>query len=127
MRKRILVIDDEELLVRTFARLLEKINFDVSVASRPDDAIDMAQKENFDLVLCDIRMPGRNGVETIRKMREVQKGKGGQEAPVIFLTGFADPKLEREAQTLNPAAYLYKPFDTTRLLEAIETALSGTK
>lgn len=127
MRKRILVIDDEELLVKTFTRLLEKINYDVSVASRPDDAITMAQKEDFDLVLCDIRMPGKNGVETIREMREVQKEKGKFTAPVIFLTGFADPKLEQEAEALNPAAYLYKPFDTARLLEAIESALSGAK
>ena len=127
MRKRILVIDDEELLVKTFARLLEKIDYDVSVASRPDDAIAMAQREDFDLVLCDIRMPGKNGVETVREMRTAQKEKGKQPAPVIFLTGFADPKLERDAQTLHPAAYLYKPFDTMRLLEAVDSALKGTK
>ncbi len=125
MRKKILVIDDEELLVKTFARLLEKINYEVAVASRPDDAIAMAQKEEFDLVLCDIRMPGKNGVETIREMRAVQKRKGNRTVPVIFLTGFADLKLEREAQILQPAAYLYKPFDTMRLLNAIESALQG--
>ena len=123
MRKRILVIDDEELLVKTFARLLERIRYEVSVASRPDDAITMAQKENFDLVLCDMRMPGKNGVETIREMRTVQKSQGKPEVPVIFLTGFADPKLEREAQILNPVAYLYKPFDTSKLLEVIDSAL----
>lgn len=124
MRRRILVIDDEELLVKTFARLLTRINYDVSVAIRPVDAIEMAQKEDFDLVLCDIRMPGKNGVETIQEIRSFQKNKGKKESPVIFLTGFADPKLEREAQTLHPIAYLYKPFDTTKLLDAIELALN---
>ena len=125
MRKRILVIDDEELLVKTFARLLERVRYDVSVASRPDDAIAMAQREDFDLVLCDIRMPGKNGVQTVQEMRIVQKSQGKREAPVIFLTGFADPKLEKEAQVLKPVAYLYKPFDTIKLLEIIDSTLEG--
>ncbi len=125
MRRKILVIDDEELLVKTFARLLTKINYDVSVAVRPTDAIQMAQNEDFDLVLCDIRMPEKNGVQTIQEIRSCQKTKGKKESPVIFLTGFADPRLESEAQTLRPVAYLYKPFDTSKLLDAIELALKA--
>lgn len=123
MRRKILVIDDEELLVKTFARLLTRINYDVAVAVRPTDAIEMARQEDFDLVLCDIRMPGKNGVETIQEIRSLQKNQGKKESPVIFLTGFADPKLENDAQTLLPVAYLYKPFDTSKLLDAIELAL----
>jgi len=123
VRKKILVIDDEELLVKTFTRLLERLKYDVSIASRPEDAIAMAEEESFDLVLCDIRMPGKNGVETIREMRTSAEKRGKKVAPVIFLTGFADKKLEQEAQTLNPAAYIYKPFDTSELLEVIETGL----
>jgi len=125
VRRKILVIDDEELLVKTFARLLTKINYDVSVAVRPTDAIQMAQNEDFDLVLCDIRMPEKNGVQTIQEIRSCQKTKGKKESPVIFLTGFADPRLESEAQTLRPVAYLYKPFDTSKLLDAIELALKA--
>jgi len=123
LRKKILVIDDEELLVKTFARLLEKVNYDVRVASRPEDAIAMAEKEDFDLVLCDIRMPGKNGVETIREMQAARERKGRKSTPVIFLTGFADPKLEREAQALSPVAYIYKPFDTEKLLILIDSSV----
>lgn len=123
MKKKVLVIDDEELLVKTFARLLERLKYDVLIATRPEDAIAMAEEESFDLVLCDIRMPGKNGVETIREMRTTAEKSGKKVAPVIFLTGFADKKLEQEAQTLNPAAYIYKPFDTTKLLEVIESSL----
>lgn len=121
MRKKILVIDDEEILIKTFARLLDKLNYEVLVASRAEDALAMAEEEDFDLILCDIRMPGKNGVETIRELR-AQRGKG--EIPVIFLTGFADPRLESAAQTLNPIAYIYKPFDTTKLVELIESTLA---
>ena len=124
MRKKILVIDDEEILIKTFSRLLDKLNYEVLVASRPEDALAMAEEEDFDLILCDIRMPGKNGVETIREIRSIQKGNGKPESPVIFLTGFADPKLEEQAQVLHPVAYIYKPFDTNKLLEVIKTAVS---
>ena len=84
----------------------------------------MAEEEDFDLILCDIRMPGKNGVETVREIRAVQRASGKPESPVIFLTGFADPRLESDAQVLNPAAYIYKPFDTTKLIELIQSTLA---
>lgn len=124
MKKKILVIDDEEILIKTFARLLDKLNYEVLVASRAEDALAMAEEEDFDLILCDIRMPGKNGVETIRELRAILNQRGKGQVPVIFLTGFADTKLESEAQTLNPVAYIYKPFDTTKLVELIESTLA---
>jgi len=124
MKKKILVVDDEELLTRTFARLLEKRNYEVLVASRAEDALIMAEEENFDLILCDIRMPGRNGVETIREIRALRERDGKSPVPVIFLTGFADRKLEEEAQALKPVAYIFKPFDTMKLLEIVQTNLT---
>lgn len=123
MKKKILVIDDEELLTRTFARLLERKNYDVLIASRPEDALAMVEAEEFDLVLCDIRMPGKNGVETMREIRALQDQKGKPPVPVIFLTGFADTRLEAEAETLHPVDYIFKPFDTIKLLELVEWTL----
>ena len=126
MKKRILVIDDEEILTKTLARLLERQNYEVLVASRPEEACMMTKGKDFDLILCDIRMPEKNGVETIREIRSLTKSKSKGETPVIFLTGFADVKLEKEAQTLNPIAYIFKPFDTLKLLEVIESTLCVT-
>ncbi len=123
MKKKILVIDDEEILTKTFAKLLEKQNYEVLIASRAEDALTMAEEEDFDLILCDIRMPGKNGVETILEIRSLTQSKGRGDIPVIFLTGFADTKLEKEAQTLNPIAYIFKPFDTIKLLELIQSTV----
>ena len=125
MKKRILVIDDEELLTKTFARLLEKRNFDVLVASHPDDALAMIEEEKFDLVLCDIRMPGKNGIETMLEIRSLLQEKGIAELPVIFLTGFADEESQRKATSLRPIAYISKPFDTLKLLGMIESTLAA--
>ena len=123
MKKKILVIDDEEILTRTFSRLLEKRGYEVLVASRPDDALVMADEETFDLALCDIRMPGTNGVETVRKIMEILDERGKTQLPVIFLTGFADKKLEEEARSLRPVDYIFKPFDAVKLLELIDSTL----
>lgn len=123
MKKKILVIDDDELLTRTFSRLLVKQNYEVMLATRPEDALGMAREKDCDLILCDIRMPGKNGVETIREIQTLREGLRKTCPPVIFLTGFADPKLETEARTLNPFAYVFKPFDTEELLQLIRSSL----
>lgn len=123
MKKKILVIDDEEILTKTFARLLEKKNYEVLVASHAEEALAMVEEEDFDLILCDIRMPGKNGVETIREIRLLTQSRGAGDIPVIFLTGFADTQLEKEAQKLNPVAYIFKPFDTVQLLELVQSTV----
>lgn len=125
MKKKILVIDDEELLTRTFSRLLEIKNYDVLVASRPEDAIVFAEEEDFDLILSDIRMPGKSGVDTVLEIYRTREKLGKSRPPVIFLTGFADPKVEREAQALEPAAYVFKPFDMTKLLDLIHQTVQN--
>lgn len=123
MKKKILVIDDEELLTKTFSRLLEKENFDVMAALRPEDAIAMVEEENFDLVICDIRMPGTNGVETIRGIYQIYDQKKKEKPKIIFLTGFADTKIEKEAKALKPLAYIYKPFDINALLDIVKKSI----
>lgn len=121
-RGRILIVDDEEILTKTFSMLLERSGYEVYVAKNGQDAVAMAGEENFDLVICDMRMPGLNGVETLKAMR-VETENGGKDLPVIFITGFADEKTEREANALKPAGYLYKPFDNVNLLSLVEETL----
>ncbi len=121
-KSKILVIDDEEILTKTFARLLEKHGYEVFIATHPQDAIALAEEMDFDLILCDIRMPGQNGVETARQIRAKQDR---ERIPIIFLTGYADEDQEREAQELKPIAYLIKPFDAFHLLRLIHSQFSN--
>ena len=123
MQKKILVIDDEEILTRTFVRLLEKAGYEVFVAKSGRDAVDVAEAESLDLILCDIRMPGMDGIETIRKVRETIQKKGSVQPPEIFITGYADEKDEGRAKELQPAAYVRKPFDNAELLDRIKNIL----
>lgn len=125
MPKKILIVDDEELLTRSFTRLLAKQGYDVSTARNGADAVRLAENTPFDLVVSDIRMPGENGVETVLKIQARAEQSGRVRPPVIFITGFADEATEQEASRLKPAAYLMKPFDIAELVQLVQKTLAG--
>jgi CheY-like chemotaxis protein len=122
MAKKILLIDDEELIIRSLLKLLEKNGYEVFIAKNGQDAVIMAEEENFDLILADIRMPGINGVETVDNIYKKTK-KSQKKIPAIFMTGYADDLVEQKAKTLAPVAYVYKPFDKDGLLEKIKETI----
>lgn len=124
MAKNILIIDDEELIIKSLSKLLEKSGYEVFVAKNGQDAIIMTEEEDFDLIIADIRMPGINGVETVKQIYEEIKKRKKNKMPAIFITGYADEKLKKEAKTLLPAAYIIKPFDNEELINKIRETVS---
>jgi len=125
MPKKVLIIDDEEIVTRSFDLLLRKVGYKVSIASNGQDAQKIAGEETLDLIICDIRMPGMNGVETIKAIQSKNRHPESGNIPVIFITGYADEKLEEEAKQLKPLACLYKPFDNAEILQTIRTSLAS--
>ena len=124
MAKKILVIDDEEIIIKSLSKLLEKNGFEVFVAKNGQDALVMVEEVEFDLILADIRMPGMSGVETVEQIYKKKQEAQNRRIPTIFITGYADETIEAKAKKLEPLAYIYKPFDTEKLLETIKKALS---
>ena len=124
MPKRILLVDDEELITRTLVKTLEKKGYDVMVAKNGEDAIAMAEAEDFNLIISDIRMPGKNGVDTVKEIMALIKNKRQEKIPSIFVTGYTDQDAETEAQRLKPNAFLFKPFDLTVFLSEVEKAIA---
>lgn len=123
MAKKILVIDDEELIIKSLKKLLEKEGFAVFVAKNGQDAVVMAEEESFDLLIADIRMPGINGVETVQGIYKDLQEKNIENIPAIFITGYADEEIKKKAKTLKPIAYIYKPFDISELVDKVKAAL----
>ena len=124
MGKKILVIDDEELLTKTFSKALEKQGYDVYIAKKGQDGCEMAEEVNFDLIISDIRMPGLDGIAAVSKIRDIYLKKKRGKVPEIFITGFVDELMEKQARDMNPSAYIMKPFDIQELLQAVKNALS---
>jgi CheY-like chemotaxis protein len=120
MAKKILVIDDEEILTKSFSMLLEKSGYETYTAKNGQDAEILIESEDINLVICDIRMPGKNGIETVGAIKKLLKRQGRDDVPVVFMTGFADEELEKQAGKLRPLSYLLKPFDSIQLLKIIQ-------
>jgi CheY-like chemotaxis protein len=123
MTKNILIIDDEELIIRSLTKLLEKNGFAVYVAKNGQNAIAMSEEEKFDLIIADIRMPGMNGVETVKHIYRNLRKKRIKCIPTIFITGYTDKVIEKAAEALKPLAYIYKPFDNQVLVDKVKEAL----
>ena len=123
MKKQILVIDDEELITKSLVLALEKTGYEVLVAKRCDEATAMAEAVDFDLIISDVRMPGVDGIETARRILEILRKRGANQAPRIFMTGYADQIAEDGAKSLKANAYILKPFDLAEFLSEVKKAL----
>lgn len=123
MAKNILVVDDEGLVTKSLQKLLKKEGFGVVVVAGGEEAIEQCRTSDFDLIVCDIRMPGLDGIGTIEKIRQLQKEEGKKSIPEIFITGYADEEKYKTALRLKVADYIYKPFDTREFIEIVKRNL----
>jgi len=122
MNKSILIIDDDMSVTRSLDRLLSKEAYSATIRQNGREALDdIAQDRHFDLIICDIRLPGMNGVEVARKIKRHLKDNNKPDVPVIFITGYSDKDLHVKAQEMG--SLFTKPFENKELLEGIKIAI----
>lgn len=102
---RILIVDDERLIQQLLSRLLEGEGHSCETAGSTDEARQLLVGPKFDLVFCDVDMPGGSGLDLVRDMRS-----GGIDVPVVMMSGVEDPRLAAEAVDLKVVGYMLKPF-----------------
>ena len=117
MPKNILVIDDDGMVTKSLCGLLKNAGFSTDASENGFDAIDKIKDMHIDLIIADIRMPGIDGVQTVKKIKELLRSKHRPDIPVIFITGYADSKINLEAEELGEV--IFKPFDNKGFLERI--------
>ncbi|MGB2600261.1 MAG: response regulator [Candidatus Omnitrophota bacterium] len=120
MAKRILVVDDEPLVVKLLATRLEASNYEVISAYDGREGLEKARDEKPDLVIVDLRLPGINGYEICSQLKNDDAFAG---IPVIVITGSTDKKDRELAEDASADAYIIKPFDREVLLSKIEELL----
>lgn len=123
MGKKILVIDDEELVTKSLLRLLKNGGYDAVVAQNGAEAVEKIKDEDFDLIISDVRMPGLDGIEVIQNIRVFLKKAGKKTIPEILITGYADMEKYKRAADLKVTDYIYKPFDNSDFLGAVKKAI----
>jgi CheY-like chemotaxis protein len=117
MRKKVLVVDDEEVIRQFLRTLLLKWGYEVEEAADGVEALEQLAKDNYDLLICDILMPNKNGWEVLKEMKSNPKTK---EIPVIVLTGKKEDSDIFRGYELGAIYYLTKPFTTTQLLYELQ-------
>ena len=115
---RILVVDDEPAIRRALRAPLLELGFQVTEASRGEEALQMLRAAACDVVLLDINMPGIGGIETLRRVRAV-----APRLPVLMLTVRDGEEEKVEALELGADDYVTKPFSTRELIARIRTAV----
>jgi response regulator NasT len=115
---KILVVDDDRLVLVTVAHGLAEAGFEVVDADNGDDAILLARQHKPDLALLDIRMAGKSGFDVAEYLRA-----HGQ-IPFMFLSAFADEQTVAKVKELGAVAYLIKPLDIRQIVPAVEAALA---
>jgi DNA-binding NtrC family response regulator len=119
-KARILVVDDERGMCEFLHFLLEGEGYEVDEAHSGVDALEKVQSAQFDLVLADIKMPGIDGLEMLRRIRESDEG-----IVVIVMTGYSSLETAIKAIKYDASDYLTKPFDDPdAVLTAVERGLA---
>jgi DNA-binding NtrC family response regulator len=115
----ILVVDDEDSLRNVLAGELVNEGYEVRSAADGDEAISDLEKNSYDLVLLDIKMPRMTGFEVLKHLKQKHP-----RTKVVMLTGFADLKNAIESKKLGADDFVSKPYDLVDLLTTIERVLS---
>jgi two-component system, NtrC family, response regulator PilR len=118
----ILIVDDEQSMRDFLKILLRKEGYSVETGSNADDALQKLRKDNYDLVISDIRMPGMSGLDLLAKIKETHT-----DLPVIMITAFASPDDAVSAMKNGAFDYISKPFNVDEIKSVIESATSQKK
>jgi excisionase family DNA binding protein len=110
----ILVIDDEETICSLFKDTLEYDGYIVTTLSQSSQALELIQNGDYDLVFLDLMLPGVNGAELFRHIREIKP-----DLPVTIITGYPDSELMMKALNYGPLGAMKKPFDSSDVLAAV--------
>ncbi len=116
MSKKLLLVDDDALVLATFGRGLRDAGYEVLVAATGEEALLMVTQDCPDLAILDIRMPGISGIELSKQFNQLK-------IPVVHLSAYDDPETLQSALKQGALGYLVKPIDVAKAVPTIETAL----
>ncbi len=116
LQRRVLLVDDDPLLLEVLTTVLDLEEFEVVAAADGETALDLAARERIDLVVCDVRMPGTDGIEVCRRLKA---DPTTADVPVILLTGKDTAEGRAAGEAAGCDAYVTKPFSALELLDVM--------
>ena len=117
-----MIIDDERAIRNSLSEILSDEGYNVEVAEDGPTAIEMAEKERYDVIFCDIKMPNMEGTEVLEKLR-----KDGIDSAIIMISGHGDIETAVECIKKGAFDFIQKPLDLNRILITIKNATERTQ
>lgn len=119
MKIKVLLVDDEKDFIESLAERLQLREFNVTTALNGNDAINLAQESDYDVIVLDVKMPGKDGIETLKEIKSIN-----QLSQVIMLTGHATVESAILGMKLGAYDYIMKPTVTEDLIKLINKAFT---
>ena len=119
MEKRILVVDDDQVVGKSFERVLTNKGYRVDTALSGREAFEKYAGADFDMVFTDLRMPGQDGLEVARRIKEMNPW-----LPIVVVTGYGTQEAEESAKAIGVAEFLQKPL-TPSIIEEVAARIMG--
>ncbi len=116
--KKILIVDDQKELLELYSKTLKQLNIEIICAESSDSALNIIEDNSIDMIISDIKMPGKNGIELLCEVRKL-----GLEMPFLLVTAYSNVKDAVQALKLGAVDYLEKPIDLTELSIAVKDNL----
>jgi len=116
----VLVADDDKTCRDSIQLVLEREGYDVEATGDVDTALEAIDRRDFDLIVCDYRMPGKTGIDLLVELR-----KRGFQIPVLIVSAFTDGEAEMTARECGATDLLKKPFKRQELIERATRAVGG--
>lgn len=120
INRSLLVVDDEKLVRWSIQETMGKEHFRVVLASDGTDAIEKIHQERFDVIITDLVMPGKNGIDVARKAKELHP-----DTKVIMMTAYGSTLDRKEAKKAGVSFFIDKPFQINEIKNVISNILSG--
>jgi CheY-like chemotaxis protein len=125
----ILLVEDNKINQVLAVKLLEKWGHLVTISGNGNEALIALEKQNFDLILMDVEMPGMDGLQATRAIRELEKNTG-QHIPIVAMTAYAMESDRLRCLEAGMDAYISKPINIKELFQTVESLYNketGTK
>jgi CheY-like chemotaxis protein len=121
MKKKILVVDDDDLVLMAIQELLAPMGFSVTTCPSGAEALEKVNQDRFDLIILDVIMPEMDGYEVCQKIRRMESYA---ETPIMMLTAKSGEEDKQRGMEVGANLYLSKPISPKRLTALVEEALS---
>ena len=118
-KNRILIVDDDEVVRRSYLRSLESISRNIEDASNGEEALQTMEQNPFDVVLLDLRMPGQDGLSVLRTIKQKWP-----ESEVVIITGYPTVDSAKEAMRLGAYDYVAKPVAPHDVISVTDGAMA---